>query len=524
MTAKWFRPFLGAAAVFGLLATVPAHAAEKVIRAVPLLDVKLLDPYVNTNYGTRNHAHMIYEELFAWDSHLQPHPQMVGDWSMSKDARVYHFTLRPDLKWSDGKPVTTADVLASLDRWFARDAFGVTVKKDLVSIKADDDKTFTMTFSDPFPLLPFGLGRPSGIAPFMLPERIAKLPVGSPKFEPIGSGPFIFKKDEWQPGVRNVYVKNPSYVPRKEKSDWFSGGKDVHVDKVIWQTMPDANTAVNALLNGEIDMIESVPYDVIPQVRNQPKVVAQRIPYGGEQYLRANWLLPPFNNVKARRALLYMVDPNLYGPAVTGDKELYEACPALFMCGTPYETAAGHVKPSLDKARQLMKELGYKGEKVVLMEPTNVTQFDTSALLTAQLLRKIGVNVELQPMDYNMMLGRRAKKAPIDKGGWNLFNSANQALDMASPVTNIYLASNCGDAAPGWPCDKKIEELRSAFARATSEEERKNIAVELQKRAYEVVPYVPVIQEYAVMAYSDKLTGVQPSIITLYWGVEKKGE
>jgi peptide/nickel transport system substrate-binding protein len=508
-----------AIALFGMLVLVAATHAETVIRSVPLLDVKVLDPYTNSNYGTRNHGHMIYETLFAWDAHQRPKPDMVGDYSISPDRLTYHFTLRPGLKWQDGKPVTSADVIASLERWEQKDSLGSKLAAATSALKPDGETSFTLVLNQPFGLVLDALAKPSNYAPFILPERFARLPDSSPQFEPIGSGPFIFKKDEWQPGNKNVYVKNPNYVPRKEPPDGFAGGKVVKVDRVEWLTMPDVNTAANALQAGEVDWLENVSYDLVGQLAGNPDLTVRPTdPLGTQSYLRPNQLLPPFNNLKARQALLYMVDHDEYGQAIAGDKRFYTDCWAFTMCGSPYGSNAGAVKPDLAKAKSLLQEAGYKGEPVTLLEPTNTPQFDSATLVTAAQLRKLGVAVDLVPMDYNLMIARRARK-----DGWNLYNSGNQAVDVASPMTNVYLASNCDKAAPGWPCDKTIEDLKDAFAAAATDEERKAIAEKIQLRAIETVPYVPVAQLKIITAYRKTLSNMLQSPIALYWNVEKHG-
>ena len=242
---------------------------------------------------------------------------------------------------------------------------------------------------------------------------------------------------------------------------------------------------------------------------------------GNQPYLRMNHLHPPFNHPKARQALLHIMDQDLYGQAVTGDKSLYQVCPAFLMCGSPYGSTAGAVKPDLEKARALMKEAGYNGEKIVLLEPSNHPAFDAATLVTAAQLRKIGVVVDLQGMDYNSMLVRRSKKDPPAQGGWHLAHSGNFGVDVASPMTNIYLASNCENAAAGWPCDKEIEALKDEFARAATLDERKAIAEKIQLRAVEFVPYVPVMQTATWMAHRSVIRNLVAAPIIPYWGLEK---
>jgi peptide/nickel transport system substrate-binding protein len=503
---------------------VASARAETVLRSIPLLDVKILDPYVNTNYGTRNHGHMIYETLFAWDSKLQPKPMMVDTWTVSDDRLVWRFHLRDGLKWHDGKPVTSADVLASLDRYFKKDVFGAKLADATASLKADDERSFTLTLKRPFGLVLEALGRPSGQPPFIEPERFARLPDGSPDFKPIGSGPFVFKLDEWQPGIKNVYLKNKDYVPRAEPPDGFAGGHVVKVDRVEWLTMPDSNTAANALMAGEVDLYELTPWDQIPQLEADKDItVTPTDALGSQYYIRPNQLFPPFDNLKARQALLYIVDQDQEGLVVTGEKRFYTVCGAYLMCGSPLASDAGAVKPNLAMAKQLLKEAGYNGEKIVMLDPTNTPQFDAPSQLTAELLRKAGLNIDLQAVDYNMMISRRAKRDPPDKGGWNLYLSGNSGIDVASPMTNMYLASNCERAAPGWPCDKVMEDLKDDFAKATSDDARKTIAEKIQLRAVAAVPYLPAVQVRNMVAYRKVLSGVLPSPVPLYWNIEKHG-
>jgi peptide/nickel transport system substrate-binding protein len=515
--------WIGGAVVLSVAAYAgPAVAQSKIIRSIPQVEPRNLDPLVSTHYGTRNHGHLIYEQLFALDSKLDPKPMMVGEHKVSADELTHTMLLRPGQKWHDGAPVTAADCVASLKRWLKRDGFGQKLDQAMVSLTADDEKTITLKLKYPFPLLLEGLAKPSGYAAFMMPERFAKLPIRSPEFKPIGSGPFVYKADERRQGHLTVYVRNPNYVPRSEPADGMAGGKVVKIDRLEWITTRDVNTAANALIAGEVDVYESLSFPIIPQLKADKNVIVRVTDKTGNQpYLRMNHLHAPFNNIKARQALLLVVDQKLYGQAVAGDPSFYSVCPAYLMCGSRYGSTAGAVKPDLAKARQLMKEAGYKGEKVVVLEPTDNTQFDAASLVTASQLRKIGVNVELAPMDFSSMMIRRNSKNPIDKGGWSLAHSGNFGLDVASPLTNVYLNSTCEKAAAGWPCDKQIEDLKTEFSKARTDAERMKIAEKIQLRAVEFVPYVPVMQTFTTMAYRKTLKGMLETPIVVYWNVEK---
>ena len=510
-----------------LVALVPGvtpASADTVLRIVPILDLRILDPYQNPNYGTRNHGHLIYETLFAPDSSGKLQPQMVGDWSVSQDRLVWRFTLRPGLNWHDGQPVTTADVIASLERLMSKDALGGKLRAALASLKAEDDRTFVLTLTQPFALVLDTLAKVSNYASFILPERFARMKDGDKAFEPIGSGPFVFRRDQWKPGVRVVYEKNKDYKPRSEPADGLAGGRVVKVDRVEGINMPDMNTAANALSAGEVDLLENVNFDVLPHLQGDKNlIISTTDPVGQQHYLRMNHLYPPFDNPKARQALLYIMDQDLYGQAVTGNKDYYKVCTAYMMCGSLYGSTAGAVKPDLEKARQLLAEAGYKGEKIVVLDPAQPS-FGPPTQVTASQLRKIGVNVELQAMDFNSSVVRRSKKDPPEKGGWHLFHSGSFGVEVVSPMTSTYLASTCEQAAPGWPCDKELEALKDEFARTESLEGRKAVAEKIQLRAVESVPYVPVVQTATLMVRRKELSGVTTGIpFVVYWGVQKPG-
>src|SRR5882757_9042977 len=255
---------MAAASVIGLTGAVPAEA--QTIKVVMHSDVKILDPIWTTAYIQRNFGYMVWDTLFAMDEKFEVKPQMVDKYDVSADKLTWTFTLRDGLMWSDGKPVTCDDCIASIKRWAARDSMGQKMLGSVAGFEKVDDKTFKMKMKEPYGLVLQSLGKPSSNVPFMMPKRVAETdPNTQIKVEDvIGSGPFIFKADEWKPGEKTVYVKNSKYKPRSEPASGLSGGKVVKVDRVEWIAMPDAQTQIAALQNGEIDMIEAPSHDLLP--------------------------------------------------------------------------------------------------------------------------------------------------------------------------------------------------------------------------------------------------------------------
>src|SRR3712207_1111966 len=234
-----------------------AQSKKGVLRVVPHANLQILDPIFTTQYITRNHAYMVYDTLFALDEEFQPRPQMVDTFEVSPDRLRYAFKLRDGLAWHDNTPVNAEDCVASLIRWGKRDLMGQRLFGVIDKPEAQDSKSLVMTLKQPYGIVLDSIGKISSNVPFMIPKWVAETPADQQIQEMIGSGPFIFKRDEWRPGNLAVWVKNPNYKPLNEPASSAAGGKVAKVERVEWQVM-DANTAMNALVTGEIDFWEQV--------------------------------------------------------------------------------------------------------------------------------------------------------------------------------------------------------------------------------------------------------------------------
>lgn len=507
-------------------AQLPALAQTKTLKVVAHADLKILDPTFTTAYISRNFGYMVYDTLFAQDANGKPQPQMVEKFSTSKDGKQWSFTLRPGLKFSDGTPVTAADAVASMERWGARDSLGRAMGNAGAQWKAVDDRTFTLSLNEPFGMVLDALAKPSGFPPVILPERLAKLPATAPMTEVLGSGPYIFKRDEWVPGNKAVFVRNPNYVARSEPPSGLSGSKKSHFDRVEWLYLPDSNSAVAALKRGEVDFIEQLPPDYIAPLHTDGNV---KVGNGGayQGFLVFNELHPPFNNPKARQAVAMATSQEKFTAAMGYPLDMRVTyCPTFFICGSPNETAAGAEpfrKPDIAKAKALLAESGYKGEKVVLLVPTDVPYLNAEALMAAQTLRSIGINVDMQNSDWASIGARRAKKDAPEAGGWSMYVTVAGEFDVNSPITNAYLSAACGTSLPGWPCDKQLDELRTAWIKETNPAKRKELLDAFQSRAYEAMPYVNAGQYSAAYAASTSLKGTDKlwAGMPVYWALDK---
>jgi peptide/nickel transport system substrate-binding protein len=507
------------------LAAAP-FASAQTLKVVMHSDVKALDPIWSGAYITRNFGYMIYDTLFALDEKLQVKPQMVDTWTTSPDGLTWRFTLRDGLEWHDGTPVTAEDCVASLKRWSARDSMGQKLAQSVQEYRIVDPRTFEIVLKQKFGPMLEALGKPSVTVPFMMPKKSADVDAFKQSDDAIGSGPFIFKKDEWTPGEKLVFVKNPKYKPRPEPASGLAGGKVVKLDRVEWVWIPDPETQLNALINGEIDMIEGVAYDHLPILEKDKDIQVVANKTSNQYVFRTNWLIPPFDNVKVRLAAAYALNQEEFLQANIGDKRFYRVCKAMFTCESPLATTAGTdgmMEGNVARARELLKEAGYDGTVVVMPQPTDLGVIKQLAPVAKAQLERAGFKVEVQPTDWQSMVTRlTTKKGPPSEGGWNAFGTSWVQLDILDPLMTPNLATTCDKARSGWPCDAEMEKLRDKFVAATTEAEKKAVAEEVQRRALQIVTHVPLGEWFNVSAVRKNVSlPPVPAPITVFWGIGK---
>lgn len=514
------------AALFGgaMVTLAGAALADSVLKVKPSGDVKVLDPILGSDSMARNFGYMIYDTLFAVDDKLAVKPQMVDRWETSADGKVWNFVLRDGLFFSDGQPVTADDVIASLKRWSVNDSMGQQLNQRGAVWEAVDAKTVRLKLTSPWGMVLDALGKPGAPVPFIMPARIAATtPPNQAVTDHTGSGPFIFKKDEWMAGARLVFIKNSAYAPRPEAPAGLSGGKVVKVDRVEWQIIPDQQTAINALLKGEIDISEEISGDLIPLAKTSKDIVlARQDEIGVAQQIRINSAQPPFDNPKLRQALLHAVDGADFLAAVIDDPSLGRPCRSFYVCSSPYFTEANFPGIDLAKAKALVKEAGYDGTPVVLLDATENSNIHAFTTVAEALLKSIDFRTDVQAMDWATVVSRRASKEQVSKGGWSIFISGPGGLDMMEPVSHLGLRSNCEKAWFGWPCDAEMESMRAAFSDLSDKEQRMALAAKIQARAAESVPYVPIGVQYQIRAHRANLTGLLTPPAPVYWNIARR--
>lgn len=500
--------------------------SDRVITAVMQGDLRVFDPIWSSANITSYHSAMVYDTLFGIDAEYRPRPQMVSKYDVSQDRSVYTFVLREGLAFSDGTSVTSRDCIASIRRWAARDGAGQHLFQRVKDTRVVDEKTFQIVLSEPYSLIIDWLAKPSPNVCYIMREKEALTDPNQQIETIVGSGPFVFNEDAVISGQRYVYDRNERYLPRAEPASFSAGGKVVNVDRVIFENIADEATAIAALGAGEVDFIELPNVDLLPSIANDPRIKIDVLDRSGQLgFMRLNFLHPPFDNVKARRAMLHLIHATDIMRATFGDAQYFKGCGSFFGCGTPMENDANtewfKQGQNMDIARKLIRESGYDGRPVVLLQATNFSIYNNAASLTGQWMKEAGFNVQLVPLDWGAIATRRSVKSPPDQGGWNIFFTSASTYSFNNPVSFVAHSALGEKSWVGWPRDERHEQLRDAWAKAADETERKAIAREIQANAWDFVPHIYYGQWVQPSAHRglEGLIGM-PELIP-FWNVRK---
>ena len=481
-----------------------AQTPSVTFRWVPSTDLTVLDPVFTTAAITACHALQVFDTLFGLDAQYQPQLQMLDRLTLSDNKLQWTLTLRPELRFHDGQPVTAQDVVASLKRFGKRNPLGQTLFSLVTEIVTKDDQNVHISLSRPFSLLPYTLASASAS---IMPVRLANTPDNVAIKEVMGSGPFRFLPEQWISGSKVEYAKAMSYVPRTEGiSSNTAGPKIANIDALKWLIIPDRATAVAALQNNEVDGIELVDNDFIPTLRKNPRITLIKSALPSIFIMRFNHLHAPFNNVAMRRAILSVVSQSDYMMAANGADfpEYWNDKCGVFAPGTPMASDAGmeklNGKRDMKRARKLINEAGYKGETIVILDPVDAAPYHACALVTEDLFKQLGLKTELRPMNWGTYLQRRNNQESPESGGWSVGFTALTGTSNLDPASNLGIRGTGKQGWFGWPTNPRLETLRMDWFFAETLEERQKICQAIQLEVLDQVPYIPLGANYNLSA------------------------
>ncbi len=521
------RGVLAGAATMAMAGSARAQKRDpRELRFITAAGLTVLDPIWTASLATLNHAYHAYDTLYGIGQDLSPRPQMVAGHTVSDDGLVWEFKLREGLWFHDGTPVLARDAAASMRRWWRRDSFGQLLAAVADTLDAPDDRTIRLKLKRPFPHLLTALSRVGALTCFVMPERLAVTDAYTQIKEVVGSGPYRFLADEFNAGSRSAYARFDRYVPRQEPAERTAGGKVAHFERVTWYTMPDPATGVAAMQKGEMDWMEFVPHDLMELIAKSRGVALHaKDPYNWYGIARFNLSQPPFNNVKLRRAVLAAVRQEDFMAAAFGDRpEIWRICKAMMPCGVLDVSENGQADmPALSDAaaRQAIAASGYNGERTVILAPMDYPQLGVFGQVSADLLKRIGMNVDFQPMDSGTMTQRTTNREPVDKGGWSMFMTSGSMVSMINPALNGYIRGQGAKGWIGWYDKPEIEVAAQQWLDNSAGVSQRDLFDRMQRILFADPPFLPLGQYGVYAGRGRDITGILDGSGSYPWNVKR---
>jgi peptide/nickel transport system substrate-binding protein len=382
------------------------------LRVVSQASVRSLDTIFVGAYVSLAIADHIYEIPFAWDDQLNIVPKMTDTWEVSSDGKVYTFTNRKDLVFHNGDPVTSADMVASLQRWLGAQYPQANLMRDRGArppFEVVDDRTYKVNIAQPYGEVIPTFARVNRIPNIVPKSLVDASPTQSEELpETIGNGPY--KLDLFEQGNRIVLVRHEDYVPRTDQPQQHNlGGSTVpYIDKIEWLEIPEEETKVAGLETGEWDVVDGASFDFLKRLQGNDRININFYKPGHKTVFTFNHNNPPMDNKLVRQAILAVMDVDAIMSA-WGPQEAWRLCPAWFWCGTPQESRAAedlYNQKDPAKAKRLLDEAGYDGEQMTIMNPSDYGTITPTGIILKQLMEDAGFNVESPAMDWATLVSK----------------------------------------------------------------------------------------------------------------------
>ena len=509
----WMKLALGVGAT--VLTLAGAAWAEGTFRYATVGEPPSLDQQVITSDLATTIAHHMFEGLYTFNSANEPVPLLAKSDTLSDGGKVITITLRDNVTFHNGQPMTSADVVASLERWGAHGSRGSLLFDHVKSVEATGEHEVTITLNEPFGpwknLLAFINGG-AAIYPASVVEGATKEPISPDQY--IGTGPYKFSA--WEPNRYVELVRYDGYTSPEGKADGYGGERVANFDKLRFVPVPDVGTRVAGVRAGDFDYAESIPGDLYDDLSNDPSVttILNGGPIFGLVFMNSK-AGPLKDNFALRRAIQTAINKTPALQVAIGPEGLWRANGSFFPKGNFWYTEAGaenFSKGDAELARKMAEEAGYKGEPIKFMVSTNYPfHYDTAIVYTKQ-LAQAGFNIDLQVYDWATLIEKRAQPDQ-----WDMFFTHHGF------VPDPILISVMNDNYPGWWTTPEKAELKARFTATADPQERKEIWAQIQSLIYEQVPTMKTGDVYTYNIASPALKGLGETTLIWphFWNVSK---
>ena len=310
-------------------------------------------------------------------------------------------------------------------------------------------------------------------------------------------------------------------------ASWLAGGKRMLVDRIEWVVIPDPATASAALQNGEVDWWEEPILDVVPLLRkNRNLMVDIADPLGNIGFLSINHLHLPFNEVRARRAILTALSQEDFMRAYVGDDDrMWQRLPGFITLDTPlYNEEGGDILKgprSIEAAKKLLAQSGYTGQPITCFAVQDIPVLRAWSDVLADLLKRLGMKVDFVATDWGTTIARSLQKSPPGKGGWHMFCSWSAGAVCTNPWTNKRLRAKGDNFVNGWANSPQVEAEIASWLDAKTLDEEKTAARRINKAALDHVVCIPLGFYSQYQAWRKNISGIVPRPLPSFWGVSK---
>jgi peptide/nickel transport system substrate-binding protein len=495
-----------------IVAAAPATAQDTprsggVLKAAMIGEPPSLDIHWTTAVITQQITWHIYEGLYTYDTQFNPIPMLAEGHTITDGGRRYTIALRRGVKFHNGKEMTAADAVASLQRWGKMATPGKALWKSVEAVEAKDPYTVVIHLKEPSGSLLYGLGRPNNGAA-IYPKSVIDAAGENQVKEFIGTGPYRFVEHRPDRHIRLARFKE--YVARTDAPDGYGGRRTAYLDEIHFLPVSDVAVRLAGVETGEYHFATQIKQDQYDRLKTVPGLEARVVKPSGWITAVPNHKQGLMTSKKIRQAFLAALDMDSVMAAAVGNREFYRLDPGLFYPeqGMWHSTVGQNLYNQKDKekARRLLREAGYTGQPVRWITTKEYEWMYKSALVSKQQLEAAGFVVDLQVVDWATLVQSRNKPEVFD-----IFSTG--FAFTADPALATSLQCNW----PGWWCSEEKDRLMADLAREVDPKKRRALIDRIQAIFYEDVGRIKFGDNFLLDVVRKELRGFRSTPELFFW-------
>jgi peptide/nickel transport system substrate-binding protein len=489
-------------------AQAPPPRRGGALRVAMIGEPPSLDLHWTTAVITRETVGNVYETLFTLDAKYQPVPLLAEGYEALEGGKRYAIRLRKGVRFHNGKEMTSADVVPSLQRWGRMASAGKSVFRTVEAVEAKGPTTVEVRLKEPSGVLIMALAQlDNGAA--IYPKEVIEAAGEAQVKEFIGTGPFKFV--EHKPDRHIKLARFDGYASRTEPANGLGGQRAAYVDELYFVPVPDYAIRQAGIQTGEYQYAQQIKPDQYERIKAMPGVEPVILkPYGWATAV-LNTKQGLFTEKRLRQAFQAVVDVEPLMVAAMGNKDFYRLDPGWFFVEQAWHSRAGaelYNQRDKDKARRLLKEAGYQGQPVRWIVTTEYEHHYKPALVAKSQLEEVGFKIDLQVSDWATVVQRRNKPEL-----WDAFSTA--FVVGPEPTTAAQVLCNW----PGWWCHPEKDQLLQAMAREVDFKKRYAMWERIQAIGYEDAARIRFGDYFRLDAMRKEVQGYRPGPYMHFWNV-----